>query len=155
MPAAFACAVAAAPGPAAAKTIVTHSPDSLAPVNAPAHWLPPEPWVYNHWIPYDEGRLYRLLHISRSQLWRQLRDDNRTLAQLAARHGWHSPGRLAAALVAPRARAVGPARGHDGEQPAVGDGAARGDRQSLRTRPAGQHVGDPIPGDPGPKLASR
>jgi hypothetical protein len=69
--------------------------------DAPPHWLPPEAWVYNHWIPYDEGRLYALLHITREQLWRQLRDDRRNIAQLAARHGWSDPGRLADALVAP------------------------------------------------------
>ncbi|MCU0314450.1 MAG: hypothetical protein MUC84_10380 [Solirubrobacteraceae bacterium] len=96
--------------PAAAKTIVTRSPDSLAPASAPAHWLPPEPWVYNHWLPYDETRLYRLLGITRSELWLQLRDDRRTLAQLAARRGWRDPGRLADALVAPRRARLGPAR---------------------------------------------
>jgi Tol biopolymer transport system component len=92
---------------APAKKIVTHSPDSLAPKNAPAHWLPPEAWVYNHWLPYDEGRLYRVLGITRSELWQQLRDDRRTLAQLAARHGYRSPAKLAAKLVAPRASTVG------------------------------------------------
>ncbi len=93
----------ALPSAAGAKAIVTHSPDSLAPKNAPAHWLPPEDWVYNHWLPYDEGRLYRVLGIGRDELWQQLRDDRRTLAQLAARHGFPSPARLAAKLVAPRA----------------------------------------------------
>jgi hypothetical protein len=63
--------------------------------------LAPAAWVYNHWIPYDEGRLYALLHITREQLWQQLRDDHRNIAQLAARHGWRDPGRLADALVAP------------------------------------------------------
>src|SRR6185503_7153986 len=43
-------------------------------------------------------------------LWEQLRDDRRTLAQLAARHGWADPRRLARALVAPDAARVGPAR---------------------------------------------
>ena len=71
--------------PAAA---VAKSNDSLAPPDAPPHWLPPEAWVYNHWIPYDEGRLYRLLHITRDRLWLQLRDDHRNVAQLAARRGW-------------------------------------------------------------------
>jgi Tol biopolymer transport system component len=89
-------AFALLPGVAAAK-----SNDSLAPPDAPPHWLPPEPWVYNHWIPYDEGRLYALLHITREQLWQQLRDDHRNIAQLAARHGWRDPARLADALVAP------------------------------------------------------
>jgi Tol biopolymer transport system component len=86
---------------------VASSNDSEAPPNAPPHWLPPEAWVYNHWLPYDEGRLYRLVHISRRQLWSQLRDDHHTVAELAARHGWPQPRRLAAALVAPRARQVG------------------------------------------------
>jgi Tol biopolymer transport system component/plastocyanin len=93
------------PGAAAAK-----SNDSLAPPDAPPHWLPPEAWVYNHWIPYDEGRLYALLHITREQLWQQLRDDHRNIAQIAARHGWRDPARLADALVAPWRGHVGPAR---------------------------------------------
>ncbi len=83
--------------------------DSEAPVTAPAHWLPPEDWVYNHWLPYDEGRLYALLGVSRGAIWRQLRDDRHNLAQLAARHGWPSPQKLAAALVAPRKASVAPA----------------------------------------------
>src|SRR4051812_20416787 len=94
----------------AGKPIVTESADSDAPANAPAHWLPPEAWVYNHWLPYDETRLYRLLAITRVGLWEQLRDDHRTLAQLAARHGWQDPRRLAAALTAPEAASVGSAR---------------------------------------------
>ena len=71
-------------------------------MTAPAHWLPPEDWVYNHWLPYDEGRLYELLGVTRGAIWRQLRDDRHNLAQLAARHGWPDPAKLAAALVAPR-----------------------------------------------------
>src|SRR5215204_2829798 len=70
-------------GGAAGAPIVTRSADSDAPASAPAHWLPPEAWVYNHWLPYDETRLYRLLGITRVGLWEQLRDDRRTLAQLA------------------------------------------------------------------------
>src|SRR3954452_4683155 len=93
--------------PAAAQAKVLHSPDDLAPPDAPAHWLPPEPWIYNHWLPYDEGRLYRVLHITRDDLWGQLRDDHRTLAELAARHGWRDPKALAAKLVG--TRDVGPA----------------------------------------------
>lgn len=103
-----AIAAIAAPTAGAVTTIVTHSPDSLAPPNAPAHWLPPEAWVYNHWLPYDESRLYRLLGISRSQLWDQLRDDRHTVAQLAAARGRANPAKLAAALVAPRAGALSP-----------------------------------------------
>src|ERR1043165_4784064 len=77
-----------APSRPGGKPIVTRSADSEAPPNAPAHWLPPEAWVYNHWLPYDETRMYRLLGITRVGLWDQLRDDRRTLAQLAAHHGW-------------------------------------------------------------------
>jgi Tol biopolymer transport system component/plastocyanin len=80
--------------------------DSLAPTRAPAHWLPPEDWVYNHWLPYDEGRLYALLGVTRGDIWRQLRDDHHTIAELAAKHGWPDPAKLAAALVAPRRAAV-------------------------------------------------
>jgi len=83
--------------------------DSEAPATAPAHWLPPEDWVYNHWLPYDEGRLYKLLRSSRGVIWRQLRDDRHNLAQLAARRGWPDPAKLADALVAPRAEDVSPA----------------------------------------------
>src|SRR6478609_11115954 len=94
-------AMALVPGVAQAK--VLHSPDDLAPPDAPAHWLPPEPWIYNHWLPFDERRLYRVLHITRVQLWAQLRDDHRALEGLAARHGFASPRHLAARLVTGRA----------------------------------------------------
>lgn len=100
--------IAAAPVKATGgKPIVTHSPDSGAPKNAAAHWLPPQAWVYNHWLPYDESRLYSTLHITRNQLWDQLRNDHNTLAQLAAKHGWPDPVKLAAALVAPERRKWG------------------------------------------------
>src|SRR3954454_7897434 len=82
--------------------------DSLAPPGAPAHWLPPEAWVYDHWLAYDEGRLYALLGVTRGGIWRQLGDAHHTPAELARAHGWPSPERLAAALVAPRAGAVSP-----------------------------------------------
>src|SRR3954463_13028240 len=88
--------------PAAAQAKVLHSPDDLAPPDAPAHWLPPEPWIYNHWLPYDEGRLYRVLPITRDEPGGQLRADPRTLAGLAARHGHRDPEALAAQLVATR-----------------------------------------------------
>ena len=94
------------PAAPAATPVKKASFDSEAPVTAPAHWLPPEDWVYNHWLPYDEGRLYALLGVSRGAIWRQLRDDRHNLAQLAARHGWPDPGKLADALVAPRAADV-------------------------------------------------
>src|SRR3954453_50367 len=96
--------------PATGTPIVSRSADSDAPANAPAHWLPPEAWVYNHWLPYDETRLYRLLAITRVGLWEQLRDDHRTLAQLAARHGWQDPRPLPPAPTAPEAASGGSPR---------------------------------------------
>ena len=95
-------------GPAATATAPAKkaSFDSEAPLKAPAHWLPPEDWVYNHWLPYDEGRLYELLGVTRGRIWRQLRDDRHNLAELAAQRGWPDPAKLATALVAPRAGEV-------------------------------------------------
>ena len=95
--------LALAPGSAPAAAL--HSPDDLAPPDAPAHWLPPEPWIYNHWLPFDEQRLYRVLHITRVQLWTQLRDDHRALAGLAARHGYREPAAPRRAASWPGARA--------------------------------------------------
>ena len=63
-----------------------------------------------HWLPYDEERLYALLGADRGTVWRQLRDDTRTLAQLAQERGWE-PEALARELVAPwRAQLRDPAR---------------------------------------------
>ena len=53
-----------------------------------------------HWLPYDETRLYRLLGVDRGDVWRWLRDDTRPLAELARQQGW-DPEELAKALVAP------------------------------------------------------
>ena len=49
--------------------------DSLAPKGALPHWIPNDDWVYEHWLPYDETRLYAVLGIDRGQMWRHLRDD--------------------------------------------------------------------------------
>jgi Tol biopolymer transport system component len=83
--------------------------DPEAPKGAPPHWLPNEQWVWQHWLPYDEGRLYSLLDITRRDLWHQLRDDTRTVGQLGERHGW-KPRALATALVAPRRSSVSSAK---------------------------------------------
>jgi Tol biopolymer transport system component len=83
--------------------------DSQAPPGAPPHWLPNEQWVWQHWLPYDESRLYSLLHITRRDLWHQLRDDTRTVGQLGKQRGWR-PRALAGALVAPRRASVSPAK---------------------------------------------
>lgn len=79
-----------------------HAQDSDAPEGALGHWLPTETWVYEHWLPYDEGRLYELVGADRGAVWRHLRDDaRRNLAQLGERRGY-TPQQLAGALVAPR-----------------------------------------------------
>jgi Tol biopolymer transport system component len=78
----------------------TKSLDSEAPPGSPPHWLPNETWVMQHWLPYDETRLYSLLGVDRGDIWRWLRDDTRNLAGLAALHGWDAHD-LARELVAP------------------------------------------------------
>ena len=84
-----------APGTAAAQ-------DSMAPDGALPHWLPTKQWVYEHWLPFDERRLYRVLGVDRGAVWRHLRDDAaHDLAQLGRRRGL-DPDELAAKLVAPR-----------------------------------------------------
>jgi Tol biopolymer transport system component len=98
-------ALAIAAAPAAAQVQLPAKPqiaslDSAAPPGAPPHGLPSEPWVMQHWLPYDERRLYSLLGVDRGVIWRQLRDDTRTLAQLAQERGWE-PQALAHELVAP------------------------------------------------------
>src|SRR4051795_8158574 len=92
--------LAAAPASAQTKP-QTKSLDSEAPPGSPPHWLPNETWVMQHWLPYDETRLYSLLGVTRGDVWRWLRDDTRNLAGLAAEHGYANPQVLARELVAP------------------------------------------------------
>jgi hypothetical protein len=92
---------------AIADTPIPRPPDSDAPAGAAPHWLPPDHWIHHHYTPFDEARLYALLHVDRAGLWSWLRDDTQTIAQLAATKGWPDPRKLAAALVAPRAKDVG------------------------------------------------
>jgi len=100
-------APAAAQSPAKPQTA---SLDSEAPPGAPPHWLPNERWVMQHWLPFDEERLYSLLHSSRGEVWRWLRDDTRNLAGLARERGWQ-PEALARELVAPwRGKLAEPSR---------------------------------------------
>jgi hypothetical protein len=73
--------------------------DSDAPKGAGPTWLPKEDWVRYRQLPYDEQRLYTALGIDRGRLLEWLRDDRRTIAQLAARRGWRDPRRLASRLV--------------------------------------------------------
>ncbi len=66
------------------------------------HYLPPERWVYQHWLPYDEAQLYRVLGKTREQIWHHLRDDRKhNLGQFARKRGL-TPRRAAQRLVAPR-----------------------------------------------------
>ncbi len=105
-------ALLAFPAAASAQTAKpqTKSLDSEAPPGSPPHWLPNERWVMQHWLPYDETRLYSLLGVTRGDVWRWLRDDTRNLAGLAALHGWKAED-LAHELVAPwRGKLHEPAR---------------------------------------------
>ncbi|MEA2480138.1 MAG: hypothetical protein QOJ07_2060 [Thermoleophilaceae bacterium] len=92
-------AVAAAPA---------HAHDSESPPGAPHNWLPREPWVMEHWLPYDESRLEALLHTDTPGLLHWLANDHHTLRQLARKRGV-DPRTLAARLVAPRRGDVSPA----------------------------------------------
>ena len=76
-------ALVAAPASAQVAKPQTKSLDSEAPPGSPPHWLPNETWVMQHWLPYDETRLYALLGVTRGDVWRWLRDDTRNLAGLA------------------------------------------------------------------------
>jgi hypothetical protein len=82
--------------------------DSHAPHGARLDWLPSDEWVMSSWLPYDEARLYALVHTDRAEVDAWL-DDHRTLGQLARRRGWASQRALAHALVAPRLHAMRPA----------------------------------------------
>jgi hypothetical protein len=90
---------------------VAQAADSHAPHDARLDWLPSDEWVMSSWLPYDEARLYALVHTDRAEVDAWL-DDHRTLGQLARRRGWASQRALAHALVAPRLHAVRPAMRH-------------------------------------------
>ncbi|MDQ3767979.1 MAG: hypothetical protein M3370_00650 [Actinomycetota bacterium] len=88
--------------------------DSDAPEGALGHWLPTETWVYEHWLPYDEDRLYELLDVDRGDVWRHLRDatSRSSASGPATRHGaW--PGRWSsrAARTSPRSASANCAPG--------------------------------------------
>jgi hypothetical protein len=82
--------------------------DSHAPHGARLDWLPSDEWVMSGWLPYDEARLYDLIHSDRAEVDGWL-DDHRTIGQLARTRGWTSQRKLAHALVAPRLKGVRPA----------------------------------------------
>src|SRR4051812_36025168 len=75
--------------------------DSLSPPGSNHNWLPHEHWSHSHWLPYDEARLRKLLHVDTRAVFDWLKDDHRTLAGLARRKGVDTRG-LAGRLLAGR-----------------------------------------------------
>jgi hypothetical protein len=73
------------------------APDSDAPPGAEPDWLPDETWVLEHWIPYDQDLLARLLETDMAGLHDWMRGD-RPLVGLARRRGL-TPSWLAWRLV--------------------------------------------------------
>jgi len=73
--------------------------DPDAPPGASADWLPDEPWVGQHWLPYDEMRLVRSLGMSYKDLRRWMIHRPGPLSRLIRERGL-DPGRLARRLVA-------------------------------------------------------
>jgi hypothetical protein len=57
------------------------------------------------WLPFDEARLYDVLHTDRAQLADWL-DDRRTLGAFAAKHGYKDRRALVQKLLAPRLRSA-------------------------------------------------
>lgn len=78
---------------------IPRAPDSDAPAGSPPHWLPNEHWVHDHYLPFDEARLYTVLRTSRDGLWKWLRDDNHTIEELARTKGWQDTRALAVRLI--------------------------------------------------------
>jgi len=63
--------------------------DSHAPAKAGDRWLPCEPWVMYHWLPFDSEALYRELGVTRER-WHEYisaDDDHRTLAKFIDAQG--------------------------------------------------------------------
>jgi hypothetical protein len=77
--------------------------DSLAPAGANHAWLPAhDAWVMQHWVPFDEAVLHDALDVDNQGLERWMRDDHRTIAQLAERRKGLAADTLADQLLAPR-----------------------------------------------------
>lgn len=102
--------LAAAVGIALAFAYPALGKDSDAPAAAGDRWLPCEPWVRYHWLPFDERRLLRMTGIKRWELKRWIQDDDRhTLGQLLKRRG-HDPETVAELLLADRLGTIGGTR---------------------------------------------
>ena len=80
--------------------VVALAHDSNAPPTAYHRWLPQDDWVMEHWIPFDESRLYDELGIGTPRLFSWLANDHRTIADLARRRGV-DPERLVRRLSEP------------------------------------------------------
>jgi hypothetical protein len=93
------CAVAVTPA-------MAHDPS--APPGALHSWLPKRDWVMQHWLPFDETRLYAVLGVDNVFLERWLRDDHRTIAELARSRAGIGPHALARRLVASEPASVAP-----------------------------------------------
>jgi hypothetical protein len=85
-------------------------PDPAAPAGASANWLPTEPWVMNHWLPYDGAALADALGVEFKDL-ALLIDDGRdvSLAEVARRRGLR-PATVLRQLLAPWRGKVAPAQ---------------------------------------------
>jgi hypothetical protein len=80
--------------------------DTNAPAGAPGHWLPNDPWVMEHWLPFDAQRLLDLLHVDVKTVRQWLKTPGHTLAQLGAAHGYADKEKLLGDLLAPRQAGV-------------------------------------------------
>lgn len=58
----------------------------MAPPGAPDNWLPRDEWVQEHWLPYEETRLFKLLGVSEAEV-RSWVSKDRPLADLARSRG--------------------------------------------------------------------
>lgn len=75
-------------GTALALSLPAFGKDSDAPKEAGDRWLPCEPWVMYHWVPFSERELYRATGIKHAEFKDWIRDDDRhNLGQLVRRHG--------------------------------------------------------------------
>lgn len=80
-------------------------PDTAAPPDAPAFWLPSEEWVMERWMPFDGARLSEELGMTREDVYYYLLRGHGNLESLARRQGVPVAG-LAERLLEPRRHSV-------------------------------------------------
>jgi hypothetical protein len=69
--------------------VVANARDSEAPKGAGDRWLPCEPWVMYHWLPFSSKTLYKTTGITRKE-WHDYiapDDDRHSLGKLIEKHG--------------------------------------------------------------------